>query len=100
MIVISMETAQQQAGRRRPIGARSGSRVSSNGRGRGGGCAGGLCGPVKVNAQGGVIRSASLPGWTENITMSVWRRDVCQMRSECLMSRKILLIKDQLTFEL
>lgn len=56
--------------------------------------------PRQGECSGRRDQERSLPGWTENISMSVWRRDVCQMRSECLMIRKILLIKDQLTFEL
>lgn len=62
LIVISMETAQQQAWSWWPIRARSdsGSHPMS-GTGRGG--VWGVCGLVKVNVQGGVIRK--LPGWTE-----------------------------------
>lgn len=56
VIVISMETAQQQAGSWQPIGACSGSVSRPIGEAEEGGVQG-VCGPVKVNAQGGVIRT-------------------------------------------
>ena len=103
VIVISMETAQQQAGRRRPIQARSGSRVSSNGRwswGGVGGCAGGLCGPVKVNAQGGVIRSAHFLVGLRISACWCGRETSVKCRASVWWWEKYIYTKDKLTFEL
>jgi len=74
MIVISMETAQQQAGSWQPIRACSGSVSHPMGE-AGEGDAECVCGPVKVNGKGGVIRSTYFLVGLRNFNATVWKRD-------------------------